>query len=107
MSPGCTNIECGKVVTIIQSQRSVTCIHCNTMMRKDQCKCIFNCLLGFDDVNLQLPLNVLTEFLGVDVLESCQNDLDAFKDSILFLEDVDYFYSLKGVISAMVRHNEE
>lgn len=105
VTPGCTNVECQKPVTILPSKRSVTCIHCNTMMRKDQCKCIFNCALGFDDVTLKLPLNVLAEFLGEDVLESCQNDLDAFKDDLLFLENIDYFYNMKNVITAMAKHN--
>ena len=107
VSPGCTNPNCRKPVTIMPKQRTVQCIHCNSTMRADHCKCNFECRLTFDanDMSLQLPLDVLITFLGKDVLNECQNDIDAFKESLLFLESVDYHYNLKGSITYMERHD--
>ena len=105
--PGCTNPSCQKQVSIMPLQKSVTCVHCNHFMRADLCSSVFECKVGFERNSLKLPLHVLTEFLGEDVLKECKEDLDGFKDRLVFLENIDYTYNTKDVITSMKNHEQK
>ena len=105
--PGCTNIACGRPVVVIPDQPSTSCQQCNTTMKVSKCPCIFHCTLTFEDMEkpLNLPLEVLQSYLQQDVIKLCSKEnIKSFKDSLLFIEKVDYFYNTKNVITHMKKH---
>ena len=105
--PGCTNIPCGRPVAVIPDQPSTACQQCNTTMKVSQCPCVFHCTLTFEDMEkpLNLPLEVLQSYLQQDVIKLCNKEnIKSFKDSLLFIEKVDYFYNTKNVITHMKKH---
>ena len=54
---------------------------------------------------LNLPLEVLQSYLQQDVIKLCNKEnIKSFKDSLLFIEKVDYFYNTKNVITSMKKH---
>ena len=54
---------------------------------------------------LNLPLEVLQSYLQQDVIKLCNKEnIKSFKDSLLFIEKVDYFYNTKNVITHMKKH---
>ena len=105
--PGCTNIACGRPFAVIPDQLSIACQQCNTTMKVSQCPCIFHCTLTFEDMEkpLNLPIEVLQSYLQQDVIKLCNKEnIKSFKDSLLFIEKVDYFYNTKNVITFMKKH---
>ena len=54
---------------------------------------------------LNLPIEVLQSYLQQDVIKLCNKEnIKSFKDSLLFIEKVDYFYNTKNVITHMKKH---
>ena len=52
-----------------------------------------------------LPLEVLQSYLQQDVIKLCsEENIKPFKDSLLFIEKVDYFYNTENVIIHMKKH---
>ena len=51
---------------------------------------------------LHLPLKVIQEYLKIDVIEMCKNDIETIKEKILCLENVDLVFNNKFVITSMV-----
>ena len=105
--PGCINIGCGRPVVVIPDHPSTSCQKCKMTMKVSKCPCIFHCTLTLKDIEkpLNLPLEVLQSYLQLDVItfRSKQN-IKSFKDSLLFIEKVDYFYNTKNVITHMKKH---
>ena len=102
--PGCTNDQCAKPVTLTPGAKIVTSHHCKCTMRSDKCNCVFHCIISFDDKNLKLPLQIISSFLQEDIIEMWQRNIDTFKEKLLFMENVDYTYNTKNVITAMNYH---
>ena len=66
-----------------------------------------HCTLTFEDMEKpqNLPLEVLQSYLRQDVTKLCRKqNIKSFKDSLLFIEKVDYFYNTKNVITSMKKH---
>ena len=63
----CTNDKCGKPVTKVPGERIVTCMNCNNTMTVNKCKCIFSCVLLFENTSLSLPADVASQYFQVDV----------------------------------------
>ena len=107
VSPGGTNIACGRPVVVIPDQPSTSCQQCDTTMKVSKCSCIFHCTLTFEDIKkpLNLQLEVLQSYLQQGVIKLCSKEnIKSFKDSFLFIEKVDCFYNTKNVITHMKKH---
>ena len=75
-------------------------------MKVSKYPCIFH-LLTFEDMEkpLNLPHEVLQSYLQQDVIKLCNKEnIKSFKDSLLFIEKIDYFYNTKNVITHMKKH---
>ena len=54
---------------------------------------------------LNLPLEVVQSYLQHYVIKLCSKEnIKSIKDSLLFIEKVDYFYNTKNVITHMKKH---
>ena len=101
--PGCTNIACGRPVVVISDQPSTSCQQCNTAVKVSKCPCIFYCTLTFEVMEkpLTIPLKLLNQYL----IKFCSKEnIKSFKDSLCFIEIVDYFYNTKNVITHMKKY---
>ena len=66
-----------------------------------------HCTLTFEDMEKpqNLPLEVLQSYLRQDVTKLCRKqNIKSFKDSLLFIEKVDYLYNAKKVITHKKKH---
>lgn len=100
--PGCTN--CQKSVVLQPGVKIVTCPHCKHTMRSDKTSCFFHCKLCFNEHTLVLPLAVLESFFKLDIIQMGKNNMDELKEKILYLENIDYEYNNKNVITSMSEH---
>ena len=66
-------------------------------MRADKCEQLFKCNLSFGEIELDLPSDIISSFLNENVIGN-------FKETILFLENIDYIYNIKNIIVEMKRH---
>ena len=103
--PGC--LLCKKPVVIVPASKTVTCLHCKQTIKTSKCGITFTCIITIDTVEnpLHLPLEVIQEYLKIDVIEMCKNDIETIKEKILFLENVDLVYNNKFMITSMVDHS--
>ena len=101
---GCTNKQCSKPLNLVPEAIIVTCHHCSLTMRADKYSCVFHCVMSFEDKMLTLPTEVVSTFLKEDVINMCQTDIGSLKEKLLFLENADYIYNSKNIITAMERH---
>ena len=81
---GCSNNQCKRQVTILPGKKFINCIHCSRTMRADKCEQMFKCNLSFGEIELDLPSEIISSFLDVNVIDMCLNDMDNFKETILF-----------------------
>ena len=105
--PGCKNIRCGRPVVAIPDHPSTSCQKYKTTMKVSKYPCTFHCTLTLKgiEIPLNLPLEVLQSYLQLDVIKFCsKQNIKSFKDSLLFIEKVDYFYNTKNVITHMKKH---
>ena len=72
-------------------------------MRVDKYSCVFHCVMSFEDKMLTLPIEVISVFLKEDVINTYQTDINTLMEKLLFLENVDYIYNSKNIITAMER----
>ena len=72
-------------------------------MRVDKYSCVFHCVMSFEDKMLTLPIEVISVFLKEDVINTYQTDINTLMEKLLFLENVDYTYNSKNIITAMER----
>ena len=70
-------------------------------MRVDKYSCVFHCVMSFEDKMLTLPIEVISVFLKEDVINTYQTDINTLMEKLLFLENVDYIYNSKNIITAM------
>ena len=102
--PGCTNINCQKSLVLQPGIKIVTCPHCKHTMRCDRCSCVFDCKICFKEKTLVLPREVLESFLKLDVIQMGKDNMDELKEKLLFLENVDYDYNNKNIITSISEH---
>ena len=102
--PSCSSHSCKQKVTIISGEQSVKCTSCNGLMKPGSCLCTFECIVEFDDVPLNLPLEVLESFLE-DVLSTYRNNISSLVEKLLCSEEIDYKYNTRNVITHMALHN--
>ena len=98
--PGCANIVCGRPVVVCPDQLSTSWQQYSTTMKVSKSPCIFHCSLTFKDMEklLNLTPEVLKIYLKQDVIKLCSKEnIKSFKDSLLFIEKVDYFYNYKNL----------
>ena len=72
-------------------------------MRVDKYSCVFHCVMSFEDKMLTLPIEVISVFLKENVINTYQTDINTLMEKLLFLENVDYIYNSKNIITAMER----
>ena len=56
---------------------------------------------------LNIPLDIINNFLKINVIEECQVDMDAVKEKILFVENADVIYNNKHVVTSIMYHDKE
>ena len=101
----CTNKECKRQVTKLPGKKIVTCIYCSRAMKSQKCDKMMNITLSFDTIDLQLSQEIISKFLDLDVMQMCSNDMDKLKETILFLENIDFTYNIKtNNIVNMTKH---
>ena len=100
----CTNIKCAKPVATVPGEKTVTCMNCNNMMRVEKCKCIFKCMLLFENITLLLPADVASLYFKEDIMMLYQRDEKKLKNMLCFLENVDYTYNSKNIVTKMSDH---
>ena len=95
---GCTNKACGKLVAVVTPYEAT--------VKTCKCPCVFHCTASFEEYEhpLNLPLEVLPMFLGKDVIKMCKENLKSVKKTLLFLENIDYVYNTKNVITSIKKH---
>ena len=105
--PAC--LLCKKPLVIVPGSKTVTCLHCKQTIKASKCGITFTCILTVDTVDnpLNLPLEILKDYLQIDVLEMCKTDLEAVKEKILFLENVYVVYNNKYIIISMLNHSSD
>ena len=96
--------QCNKPLNLLPEAKIFTCYHCRRTVYADKCSCIFHCAISFEDKMLTLSIEVVSAFLKEDVINMCKTDIDSFKEKLLFLENVDYIYISKNIITAMEGH---
>ena len=98
------NVSCTKALQIVPGSRILTCISCNMKMRADKYPCIFNCQLTFADLTLSLPVHVASKYFTEDVVELFKKDETGFRMTLCLLENVDFTYNSKSIITSMTDH---
>ena len=101
---GCTNIACKRPVVVFPDQPSPSWQQYSTTMKVSKCSCLFHCSLTFED--MEKPLNLAPEVLKIylkqDVIKLCSKEnIKSFKDSLLFIDKVDYFYNYENLKTHM------
>ena len=96
--------KCQQTVVVLPNKKIVTCQSCSTTMKAEKCFRKFNCELTIADKVLTLPREVIELFSGKNVIEWCDENLDGFKEYMLFLQNIDFTASSKSVITKMHVH---
>ena len=99
--PSSINMSCGKALQIFLGSRLVTCISCNMTMRVDKCPRIFNCQLASADLALSFPVDVASKYFKEDVVELFKKDETGFRMALCLLENADFTYNSKNIITSM------
>ena len=105
--PGC--ILCKKPLVIVPGSKIVTCLHCRQTMKTTKCGVTFSCIVTIDGLEdkLNIPLDIINNFLKINVIEECQVDMDAVKEKILFVENANVIYNNKHVVTSILYHDKE
>ena len=101
VGPSCVNVSCTKALQIVPGSRIVTCISCNRTMRVDMCPCIFNCQLAFVNLTLSLPVDVASKYFKEGIVELFKKDETDLRMTLCLLENVDFTYNSKNIITWM------
>ena len=103
--PGC--ILCKKPLVIVPGSKIVTCLHCRQTMKTTKCGVTFSCIVTIDGLEdkLNIPLDIINNFLKINVIEECQVDMDAVKEKILFVENANVIYNNKHVVTSKKTYN--
>ena len=98
----------GELVLVIPDATTTPFLQCNTTVKVSKCHCVFHCTVLFEQCenSLNLPLEVLQMFLGKDVIRMCNENLKSVKNTLLFLENIDYIYNTKNVITS-IKNNDQ
>ena len=76
-------------------------------MKTTKCGVTFSCIVTIDGLEdkLNIPLDIINNFLKINVIEECQVDMDAVKEKILFVENGDVIYNNKHVVTSKKTYN--
>ena len=98
-----------KPLVIVPGSKIVTCLTCKQTMKTTKFGVTFSCTVTIDglDGKLNIPLDIINNFLKINVIEECQVDMDAVKEKILFVENADVTYNNKHVVTSIVYHDKE
>lgn len=102
----CSNPICKEKVTIVPGERSVQCIHCSRSMTPTMCSTAFHAVLQFQNVELNLPLHVLEEFLNEPVVKKYKDNVKNLVDKVLYFKNVDFHYNTKNIITKISQHSK-
>ena len=72
----------------------------------DKCPCIFNCQLAFADLTLWLPVDVASKYFKEDIVELFKKDENGFRMTLCLLENVDFTYNSKNIITSMTDYTQ-
>jgi len=100
--PSCN--KCHQTLVVLPNKRIVTCQFFNSTMKAEKCPKKFNCKLSIDDKVFTLPLPVVEHFFQRDIIRWCNEDVDSFKEGMLFLQGIDFTFFSKYFITKMENH---
>ena len=104
VGPSCVNMTCGKALQIVPGSRIVIRINRSMTMRVDKCPRIFNCQLTFADLTLSLPVDVAPKCFKEDAAELFKKDETGFRMTLSLLENMDFTYNPKNIVTSMTDH---
>ena len=73
-------------------------------MRVDKCPCILNCQLAFANLTSSFPVDVASKYFKDDVVELFKKDETGFWMTLCLLDNVDFTYNFKNMITSMTDH---
>ena len=65
---------------------------------------MFNYQLAFADLTLSLPVDVASKYLKEDLVELFKKDETGFRMTLCLLDNVDFTYNSKNIITSMTDH---
>lgn len=101
--PTCSSKTCGRKVSIVPGARLVQCDHCSRKMKPTSCIMKLECVVEFDELKVNLPIDVLTKFFGEETIQSLKNG-DELIEKLLYLDSIDYSYNHRNIITKMENH---
>ena len=61
------------------------------------------CVLEFNELKANLPIDFLTEFFGEETIQSLK-DGEELVEKLLYLDSIDYSYNQRNIITKMENH---
>jgi hypothetical protein len=97
--------KCNSNITLLPGKRIVNCNHCLSSMRHDKCKKKLKIQITIDDLTLAISQDVIASFYDQDVedLLTTAENVEKFKENLLFEENIDYIYNNKN-FTEMKKH---
>ncbi len=74
------------------------------VMKPENCLSCFEAVLDCDGVELILPLEVAVDFFQQNIMEQYCENIDDFIEKLLYLEQIDFEYNTRQVITKMYEH---
>ena len=102
--PVCCTYQCNEKITIVPGDRIIKCSSCLRRMKPDNFLSFFEAVLDCDGVKLKLQLETAVQFFNEDILETYRNDINGFSEKLLYLDNIDFEYNSKHVITNMYKH---
>lgn len=91
-------------MTLVPGGKIVKCSVCGRGMKPSKWLRTFDCKIEFPDISLKLPVGVLEDFLVEDNLTTYGDNTNDLLEKLLYLENVDFTYDNKNVITAIEYH---
>ena len=73
----CNNKLCQSKVTIVPGENVIHCTGCQRNMKSTSCIKSLEAFIEFETVTVEVPAQVLNEFLSLDVLQTYGDDINA------------------------------
>ena len=102
--PVCCTYQCNEKITIVPGDRIIKCSSCFRRMKPYNFSSFFEAVLDCDGIKLKLQLETAVQFFNEDILETYRNDIDGFIEKLLYLDNIDFEYNSKHVITNMYKH---
>ena len=80
----------------------VQCDHCSGKMKPTSCIMKLECVVEFNQLKVNLPINVLTKFFGEETMQTLKDRDELIVEKLLSLQSIDYDH--RNIITSMKNH---